>query len=280
MIKTIWRLRSLAINALLIACLLAVGSAGVSADEGITRSVFAAGGGTSSSGNATMKSVVGQGAIGFSSDGSYQLYSGFWRSDLTQICAGSAVCFPDTHWAFEAHALNPTVDTVYCGDFGLCSTDDIDTSTIRINDSIVPISVVFLDEGEYPPAVGLTGRVLRLEVPTPDLIQSFGLLYDESVQQVYVSAGLVSGGHCAAVAQVLVFGHVSGDVSCDGLVDIADLVYMVSYLFTGGPAPPFSLAADLDGSCTIDIADLVYLIDYMFNGGAEPSQPCSAVDAL
>ncbi|MDH4035725.1 MAG: dockerin type I repeat-containing protein, partial [candidate division Zixibacteria bacterium] len=219
-----------------------------------------------------------QGAIGHSTDGSYQLYSGFWRAEPSMTCAGSAVCYPDTHWVFEAHALDFALDTVYCGNFGLCSADDIDTSTIRVNESIVPSTIEVLDEEECPPAVGYAGRVLRLEVPTCDLVLSFGWLYDESVQQVYVSGNTLSGAPCAAVAEVLLFGHVSGDVNSDGLVDIADLVYMVSFLFTGGPPPPFDLAADLDGSCTVDIADLVYLVDYMFSGGPEPLAPCGGND--
>lgn len=278
MTKTTLRLRSPAISALLIVCLLAIVSAGVLTDEAIKRGVIAAGGGTSSSGDATMKSVVGQGAIGHSSDGFYQLYSGFWRAEPSMTCAGSAVCYPDTHWVFEAHALDYAVDTIYCGNFEPCSADDIDTSTIRINDSLLPVSIELLDEGECPPAVEFAGRVLRLEVPTRDLVQSFGWLYDASIQQVYVSGRTMSGAPCAAVADVLLFGHVSGDVNSDGLVDIADLVYMVSFLFTGGPPPPFDLAADLDGSCAVDIADLVYLVDFMFNGGPQPLPPCGGID--
>lgn len=54
-------------------------------------------------------------------------------------------------------------------------------------------------------------------------------------------------------------------------VDIADLVYMVDYMFNGGPPPPIPEAVDMDGSGgPLDIADLVYIVDYMFNGGPPP----------
>ena len=71
-------------------------------------------------------------------------------------------------------------------------------------------------------------------------------------------------------------GWVCGDIDGDGssTIDIADLVYLVDYMFNGGPEPPVMEAADVDGSGgVIDIADLVYLVDYMFNGGPEPDCP-------
>ncbi|MDH3890116.1 MAG: S8 family serine peptidase [candidate division Zixibacteria bacterium] len=66
-----------------------------------------------------------------------------------------------------------------------------------------------------------------------------------------------------------------GDVDNSGggtPVDIGDLVYLVDFMFSGGPAPPCFDEGDVDGSGTppIDIADLVYLVDYMFNSGPAP----------
>ncbi|MFH1686842.1 MAG: hypothetical protein ABIE70_04895 [bacterium] len=56
--------------------------------------------------------------------------------------------------------------------------------------------------------------------------------------------------------------------------DIADLVYLVNYMFNGGAEPPCMEEADVDGSGSgPDIADLVYLVNYMFNGGPPPA-PC------
>ncbi|MDH4035067.1 MAG: hypothetical protein OEV80_14855, partial [candidate division Zixibacteria bacterium] len=63
------------------------------------------------------------------------------------------------------------------------------------------------------------------------------------------------------------------DFDPDDIIDISDLVYLVDYMFTGGPAPPCPNEADIDGSGgdpPIDISDLVYLVDYMFTGGPEP----------
>ena len=51
---------------------------------------------------------------------------------------------------------------------------------------------------------------------------------------------------------------------------MADLTYLVDYLFGGGPPPPYMNAADVDGSGSIDVADLSYMVDYLFRGGPEP----------
>jgi len=64
-----------------------------------------------------------------------------------------------------------------------------------------------------------------------------------------------------------------GDIDGDGSpeITIADLVYLVDYMFNGGPPPAVEAAADVDGSGgDLDISDLVYLVDYMFNGGPPP----------
>ena len=58
-------------------------------------------------------------------------------------------------------------------------------------------------------------------------------------------------------------------------IDISDLVYLVDYMFTGGPTPPCWSEANVDGAgpddnTGIDISDLVYLVDYMFTGGPPP----------
>ncbi len=63
-----------------------------------------------------------------------------------------------------------------------------------------------------------------------------------------------------------------GDINNDDgpIVDIADLVYMVDYMFTGGPEPLVLQSADVNASGgVIDIGDLVFLVDFMFTGGPD-----------
>ncbi len=55
--------------------------------------------------------------------------------------------------------------------------------------------------------------------------------------------------------------------------DVADLSYLVDYLFRSGPAPPCPEEADVDASGATDVVDLTYLVDYLFKGGPAPA-PC------
>ncbi|MDH4035748.1 MAG: hypothetical protein OEV80_18300, partial [candidate division Zixibacteria bacterium] len=66
--------------------------------------------------------------------------------------------------------------------------------------------------------------------------------------------------------------EVRADLDFDGLgPDIADLVFLVDYMFSGGGVPPCWQASDIDANgAGPDIADLVYLVDYMFAGGPPP----------
>ena len=64
---------------------------------------------------------------------------------------------------------------------------------------------------------------------------------------------------------------ICGDIDDSGSgPDIADLIYLVDYMFNGGPEPLVLATADVDGTPGIEIGDLVYLVDYMFNGGPAP----------
>jgi len=64
------------------------------------------------------------------------------------------------------------------------------------------------------------------------------------------------------------------DANNDRSVDVADVVYLVSYIFSGGPAPKPLAAGDADCSGDIDIADCVYLINYIFSVGPQPCSAC------
>ncbi len=63
---------------------------------------------------------------------------------------------------------------------------------------------------------------------------------------------------------------VIGDINFDCFIDIADLVYMVAFMFQGGPEPPNFDSFDVNGDGSFDVGDLVYLVAYMFAGGPPP----------
>ncbi|MEW5994499.1 MAG: MXAN_6640 family putative metalloprotease [Candidatus Zixiibacteriota bacterium] len=65
-----------------------------------------------------------------------------------------------------------------------------------------------------------------------------------------------------------------GDIDFSGQINVADITYLVAYLFCGGPAPvPLVPAGDFDCQDSVNIADLTALVDYIFGGGGPP--PCN-----
>ncbi len=62
-----------------------------------------------------------------------------------------------------------------------------------------------------------------------------------------------------------------GDVNLDGTVNISDAVYIINYVFAGGPEPmPILLAGDANCDGTVNVSDAVRIINYIFAGGAAP----------
>ena len=65
-------------------------------------------------------------------------------------------------------------------------------------------------------------------------------------------------------------GNIDGDQG--NAIDIADLVWMVNYVFKDGPRPPCMAKTDVNGDeAGPDIADLVQLVNYMFKDGPAPA---------
>jgi hypothetical protein len=65
-----------------------------------------------------------------------------------------------------------------------------------------------------------------------------------------------------------------GNANNDGLIDIDDAVYLIQFIFGGGPLPEFWESGDIDCSGEIDIDDVIFLINYIFSSGPEPCADC------
>jgi hypothetical protein len=72
--------------------------------------------------------------------------------------------------------------------------------------------------------------------------------------------------------------HISGDANRDGVVEIADVVFLINYLFRGGEPPDPVCSCDVNTDCSVSLADVVYLINYVLKSGPAPlgnCYPCS-----
>jgi hypothetical protein len=68
-------------------------------------------------------------------------------------------------------------------------------------------------------------------------------------------------------------GYIRGNANGDDQINIADVVYLINYLFLGGSPPDPLGAGDTNCDGTIDISDIVYLINYLFISGPPPCEP-------
>ncbi len=61
-----------------------------------------------------------------------------------------------------------------------------------------------------------------------------------------------------------------GDVNGDGEISLVDVVYLINYLFNGGPDPVPWESGDVNCDGEVNIPDVVYLINYLFKNGPPP----------
>ncbi|MGB5105403.1 MAG: FG-GAP-like repeat-containing protein [Candidatus Zixiibacteriota bacterium] len=60
--------------------------------------------------------------------------------------------------------------------------------------------------------------------------------------------------------------YLLGDCNDDKKVNISDAVFLLNYIFAGGPAPDPRLRGDINGDSLVNISDVVRIINYLFMG--------------
>ena len=113
------------------------------------------------------------------------------------------------------------------GNFQFQLSDDIDFNNIVIDQT-----------------VSGTNLTLASSLPVADTFMFFWRVKSvgETEYDAFYPVNIMAGGPT-----------VCGDADGSGSVDVADLTYIVAYLFLGGPTPPDFAQADMDGSGAIDV---------------------------
>lgn len=91
-----------------------------------------------------------------------------------------------------------------------------------------------------------------------DLLQSVDMANDFAVKHGIVDAKTSCCVH-------------PGDANHDGIPSVADVVFLINYIFMGGPPPPCPYEADVTGDCKVNIADAVALIRPIFTFAPWPN---------
>ena len=71
---------------------------------------------------------------------------------------------------------------------------------------------------------------------------------------------------------------IRGDCNFDNLVNVADGIYLLNFLFQGGAAPTCDDACDSDDDADLAVTDAIYIFNYQFLEGPAPAAPFPAAD--
>ncbi len=107
----------------------------------------------------------------------------------------------------------------------------------------------------------LVGAIYAESTPPPLILNGPG--------QAYIYAG----SDCSVIQEITDDVCIPGDANGDGTVNVGDAVYIISYVFKGGPEPvPYpNCSGDANCvDCTCNVGDAVYIMSYVFNGGPPP----------
>jgi len=212
---------------------------------------------------------------------------------LFSIGASDRAYFTTDH--FEVY-----IDTICIGQGRPCHPDSvrIDTTISRVIKidrtgsltSNFPTLKARGDAGDTTSPYCVNAEVLGLAPTNQPIGPGFGLLFKlyldvlcvpdsslpDTLTYINVYATLAQGDTLVREKKTLpgrlfIFGNIKyGDANADNKITVSDVVYLISYLFKGGPPPSPRIKGDANGDGKVTVADVVYLISYLFKGGPTP----------
>jgi len=121
-----------------------------------------------------------------------------------------------------------------------------------------------------PPAEHNRIYVLDISNPATPSVVAFhdtpGIPYEVYVDDPY----LLVADYSSLVIFEASFLDLPGDVNQDGIVNVGDVVLLVSFLYKGGPPPESMESGDVNGDCIVNVGDVVYLVNYLYRQGPCP----------
>jgi hypothetical protein len=196
------------------------------------------------------------GAADFDSDGDIDLAFGMIYGGQTVLLNnGQAVFTLDSLYWFSDYMFAPT--SLYAAD--LDGDGDLD---LAVSNQLSEDVSILLNNGHV---VFATQYVFALGFD-PYEIAAADLDRDGDLDLAVVPQSQEEVG----VTVLLNRSYICGDSDGSKEVDIDDVVYLINYIFSGGPEPDPYESGDADCSGEVDIDDVVWLINYIFSGGNAP----------
>lgn len=92
-----------------------------------------------------------------------------------------------------------------------------------------------------------------------------------------VMAFVTAGGETVEISQKAIVHYFRcGDASGDGVINLLDILYVISAIYDSppGPAPVPPDAGDANGDGNLNLIDILYLIDYLYSAPPGPTPIC------
>lgn len=216
---------------------------------------------------------------------------------LSATFAGSAV----EEWESRGIYVIPIIDSIICDTFVTCYHEPsegcsrIDDTTWCCIDSIACDTFTADRVRTFPAKVGVSSLTFQyaslalgpggylyanvkisVEDTTTICVDTFSYEGNKIRLTPVTSLGYTPEweGICCKVVTTD-FGYKPGDANCSGLnPNLSDILYLVNYVFKGGPAPCIGRLGDANCSGgKANLSDIIYLVSYVFKGGPAPI-PC------
>jgi len=149
------------------------------------------------------------------------------------------------------------------------------TTNYNFSQSKLLIGAVPVEEGPIEPGSGSLCKIYFTLTDTTGPITLDTTFFEPSNHLAFVTGEPpvdYTPGFTGGVFPIVVY--LPGDATGNRFVDIADIVFMVNYVFKGGPVPVPVVAGDVNGDCDVNLSDIIFLVNYVFKGGAMPVPGC------
>jgi len=147
------------------------------------------------------------------------------------------------------------------------STCDVQWQSISFDDS-VKIEYCYIDGGDT------TCSAIK-DTTTNDGVYSWAVPDTPSDNCLIIISDVANGiPSDTSDYYFCIIDYLPGDADGNGTVDLGDILFLISYLYKGGPAPVPMAVGNVNADCVVDLGDVLYLISYLYKGGPAPQPSC------